>query len=91
MHLERQPIPQQPQKESSIISSYDVFYTDPTLEPTMNAGWYFWFLDQNDEIVSTPIGPFANADEVQMIGNVAVKTYYDDYEELDFRESNFGS
>jgi hypothetical protein len=65
------------ERGKSVVVDYDVFYTNPELDPGMKEGWYFWFIDQNDEIVSEPIGPFADADDVMRSGKVAVSTYYD--------------
>jgi hypothetical protein len=67
----------QQQREKSIIVDYDVFYTNPEHNPGMKSGWYFWFLDQYDQIVSEPIGPFEDAEDVMRSGTVAVNTYYD--------------
>jgi hypothetical protein len=67
----------QQQREKSIIMDYDVFYTNSELDPGMKEGWYFWFIDQNGEIVSEPIGPWSDPDKVMTTGRIAVKTYYD--------------
>jgi hypothetical protein len=63
--------------EESIVVDYDVFYTDARHDPEMKPRWYFWFLDQHGTIVSEPIGPFADADDVMRSGKVAVNVYYD--------------
>ena len=61
----------------SIVVDYDVFYI-PADDPSgLKPGWYFWFIDQNKQIVSEPIGPFADADDVMRSGKVAVNVYYD--------------
>jgi len=67
----------QQKRENSIIVDYDVFYTNPEHDLDMKEGWYFWFIDQNGEIVSEPIGPWSDPDEVMTTGRIAVKTYYD--------------
>jgi hypothetical protein len=67
----------QHQNENPVIVGYDVFYTNSELDPGMKEGWYFWFVDQDDQIVSEPIGPWNNPNEAMTTGRIAVKTYYD--------------
>jgi hypothetical protein len=63
--------------ERSIVVDYDVFYIGADDPSGLKPGWYFWFIDQNNEIVSEPIGPFADADDVMRSGKVAVNVYFD--------------
>ena len=59
------------------MSDYDVFFIPADDPAGLKSGWYFWFLDHNENIVSEPIGPFSDADDVMRSGKVAVTTYYD--------------
>jgi hypothetical protein len=64
-------------REPSVVVDYDVFYTNPEHDPELKSGWYFWFIDQNGEIVSEPIGPWEDPEVCMRSGKVAVLTYYD--------------
>ena len=61
----------------SIVVDYDVFYIPEGDRSGLKPGWYFWFLDENQNIVSEPIGPFVDVDDALRSGKVAVTTYYD--------------
>ncbi len=63
--------------EQSIVVDYDVFYIGADDPSGLKPRWYFWFIDQNKHIVSEPIGPFTDADDVLRSGKVAVNVYYD--------------
>ena len=65
------------EREKPIIVDFDVFYTNPEYDPGMKPGWYFWFLDQYGQIVSEPIGPFEDTEDVLRSGKVAANAYYD--------------
>jgi hypothetical protein len=56
---------------------YDVFYVNKETNPEMKPGWYFWFLGENHNIVSEPIGPWEDVDDATRSGKIAVNTYYD--------------
>jgi hypothetical protein len=63
--------------DDSIVVDYDVFYIPDGDLSGLRPGWYFWFLDQHDAIVSEPIGPWEDADDAARMGKVAVNVYYD--------------
>lgn len=44
--------------ERSIVVDYDVCYIANDDPSVFKPGWYFWFLNQHDRIVSRPIGPY---------------------------------
>jgi hypothetical protein len=60
-----------------VVVDYDVFYIPEGGPSGLKEGWYFWFLDQNKNIISEPIGPFSDVDDASRSGKVAVNTYYD--------------
>ena len=64
-----------------MVVSYSVFYADINTDPDLKQGWYFWFLDEQENVVSKPIGPWETSDEAEHSGTVAVRTYYDDEDE----------
>jgi hypothetical protein len=63
--------------EEAVVVDCDVFYTDAKNDPGMKPGWYFWFLDQQNNIVGDPIGPWESGEEAMRSGKVAVNVYYD--------------
>jgi hypothetical protein len=79
-----------PEKEAYIIVDYDIFYTDTRYDIGMEPGWYFWLLDQHNQIVTDPVGPWDNPDDAMHAGKTAVEVYYDEKRQQDSSKAEAG-